>query len=282
LGSGANLQCQGTATQPVNFFRYNTVQEQSNTNWSLPYPYRYEDLECDSATNLISLRFVYWSASAGDTIMDLDNPTNSIPMFGCQFYNAAISSIEPTMLATNCLFRRIALDLEDGLEYHTFYNNLFEGGSLTAYHYSSGTWTFSDNFFDQTIITQYADPMDVASNNAFDTNFDRLLPTNANDVVLCNSPAYETGALGVYYYPCYLPLIHAGSRPAPSAGLYHYTVTTNNAVEGINQVSIGYHYVATGTNGLPLDSNGDGIPDYLRTTMATVLWTMVKRIGRAL
>jgi len=28
-------------------------------------------------------------------------------------------------------------------------------------------------------------------------------------------------------------------------------------------VDIGYHYVATDTNGNPLDTNGDGIPDYI-------------------
>jgi hypothetical protein len=28
-------------------------------------------------------------------------------------------------------------------------------------------------------------------------------------------------------------------------------------------VSIGFHYVATDASGNPLDSNGDGIPDYL-------------------
>jgi hypothetical protein len=34
-------------------------------------------------------------------------------------------------------------------------------------------------------------------------------------------------------------------------------------VEGDSIVDIGYHYVATDTNGIPLDSNSDGIPDYL-------------------
>jgi hypothetical protein len=35
-------------------------------------------------------------------------------------------------------------------------------------------------------------------------------------------------------------------------------------VEGTNTVSIGYHYVAVDANGNPLNSNGDGIPDYLQ------------------
>ena len=40
-------------------------------------------------------------------------------------------------------------------------------------------------------------------------------------------------------------------------------MTTNNVIEGANTVSIGYHYVAVDGNGNPLDSNGNGIPDYL-------------------
>jgi hypothetical protein len=51
------------------------------------------------------------------------------------------------------------------------------------------------------------------------------------------------------------------------AGLYHYTETANlvNGLEvpdGANTVSIGYHYVATDANGNPLDTDGDGLPDY--------------------
>ena len=46
-------------------------------------------------------------------------------------------------------------------------------------------------------------------------------------------------------------------------GLYHFTVTTNNVIEGTNTVSIGFHYVAVDANGNPLDTNEDGIPDYL-------------------
>ena len=45
--------------------------------------------------------------------------------------------------------------------------------------------------------------------------------------------------------------------------LYHYTVTTNNFIEGTNTVSIGFHYVVTDADGIPISMPGDGIPDYL-------------------
>jgi hypothetical protein len=34
-------------------------------------------------------------------------------------------------------------------------------------------------------------------------------------------------------------------------------------IEGNSKVDLGYHYVATDSNGNPLDTVGDGIPDYL-------------------
>jgi hypothetical protein len=47
--------------------------------------------------------------------------------------------------------------------------------------------------------------------------------------------------------------------------LYHFTVLTNQTKAGLlgnGQVSIGYHYVAVDANGNPVDTDGDGMPDY--------------------
>ncbi len=58
-------------------------------------------------------------------------------------------------------------------------------------------------------------------------------------------------------------LINAGSRNATNAGLYHYTVLTSQVKETNTTVDIGFHYVATDANGVPIDTDGDGVPDYL-------------------
>jgi hypothetical protein len=148
---------------------------------------------------------------------------------------------------------------------NSFYNNLFFSGSATLGHDPGGTgrWTFCDNLFDQTAITQYG-TIDVCHSNAYVEGFPTLASTaNSPAVVLSESPAYETGALGSHYYAAGLPLIHAGSRSAAAAGLYDYTVTTDNVVEGTNMVSIGFHYVAEDTNGNPLSTYIPGIPDYI-------------------
>ena len=45
-------------------------------------------------------------------------------------------------------------------------------------------------------------------------------------------------------------------------GLYHFTTTTNKWKETNSIVDIGFHYIALDANGLPVDTDGDGWPDY--------------------
>ena len=171
------------------------------------------------------------------------------------------------MSVTNCLFQRANFtvsDAESGNSAQTFYNNLFYGGVLAVTHDNTGTYTFRDNLFIQTTNT-LTGSINYCSNNAYvTTNFGLLSPTNG-DVFLTSAPVWQTGALGSYYYPSNLTqLLYTGSQLASAAGLYHYTVLTNaNSIDGTNMVSIGFHYVGVNSSGLPIDTNGDGIPDYL-------------------
>jgi|GEM_PF-4324450 len=80
-----------------------------------------------------------------------------------------------------------------------------------------------------------------------------------------SSSAFQTGPLGAYYLSTNSTnLIHTGSTNAGALGLYHYTVTTNQVKEATNIVSLGFHYIALDNNGNPLDTNGDGIPDFIQ------------------
>jgi hypothetical protein len=54
-----------------------------------------------------------------------------------------------------------------------------------------------------------------------------------------------------------------GSTTADQLGLYQYTTQTNQVKETNSTVDIGYHYVAVDSSGNPIDTNGDGVPDYL-------------------
>lgn len=139
-------------------------------------------------------------------------------------------------------------------------NNLVFGTTVNLPQPSNTVWYAFNNDFDTCTITN-----STLTNgyNAYLNCNGRLYPTNANDVVTNATLAYQTSWLGGFYQPPDSPLIHAGSTTADQVGLYHYTVTTNQVIEGTNTVSIGYHYVAVDAYGNPLDYDGDGIPDYL-------------------
>jgi len=145
----------------------------------------------------------------------------------------------------------------------TNYNNLYTGNNdWLSYAYfgnnSSAVLTSHDNVFDR--CESYMDG--AIGYNAYLNNglIDNVVQTN--DVVVTNF-TWLAGPLGNYYQPANSPLLNLGSRPADLAGLFHYTTTVNQLKETNSVVDIGYHYVALNGNGNPIDTNGDGIPDYL-------------------
>ena len=155
------------------------------------------------------------------------------------------------------------------------YNNLFWHGSLNLSYYNSHAtyavqWTIKDNLFDTTSFSFSGDGSYAyvsVSNNGYYQTSDAL--PGANDLNPITSLTYAAGPLGPWYIGSSSPaLVDMGSRGAGLAGLYHYTMFANlvngcEVKEANTIVDIGFHYVATDANGSPIDSNGDGIPDYL-------------------
>ncbi len=155
-------------------------------------------------------------------------------------------------------------------------NNLFKGG-LLAFDMNPGgpsplPWTFRDNLFDRTAISQSGGGQVDGNFNAYvqvSPTTPRLQPQGANDrPLLTASPAYEAGPFGSNYLPSTATqLINQGSRTAASAGLYHYaTSKTAGTKEGVTQVDIGLHYVAANSANQPTDQDGDGLADYIEDT----------------
>jgi hypothetical protein len=194
---------------------------------------------------------------------------------GCSITNLplTVNNGSITLAATNNIFERDAISLAYGTgisQVCYLYNNLFLNDSFSVGFPSangSSAWNLQDNFFNGTPQTitgslSYATRL----NNGFSTGTtDNTSGLNDQTGISTN---FVTGPLGNYYQTNTSKLIYAGSRSAALAGLYHYTESTNlvnnlEVPDGANTVSIGYHYVATDSNGNPLDSNGDTIPDYL-------------------
>jgi len=144
---------------------------------------------------------------------------------------------------------------------------------------TAGNWTFTDNLFDEPQFFEITSlPFDYDYNaywplpsTFFNGDITQLQPTSPgdgttnglNEVVLSSAPPYASGPFGNYYISTLTPLYQAGSQTAGAAGLAQYTAFTNEVKDSANlPVNIGLHYVAA-TNSFPLDSDADGIPDYV-------------------
>jgi hypothetical protein len=98
--------------------------------------------------------------------------------------------------------------------------------------------------------------------NAFLSGADRTSPQGANDVIVSDFD-WQSSWLGRFYLPVGSDLIDEGGVTAPNIGLYHFTTqTANDSKETTSTVDMGYHYVGVDEDGMPIDTDGDGTPDY--------------------
>jgi len=264
IADSAHLSCLGLAGSPVHLAEYNTVQESVPSGWQIPsygLVAHFTGFNCSMQFN-----FVDWSVFAQDVhhvqFTGLAQPVN---YRNCEFYNGQMYS-GGTLNFTNCLFVRDNSDFEFSDTNQSFFcNNTLVGGTF-LFVPSQTNAVLQNNLFDRTSAPDNIGVFGmtyIGGHNAYVTNCDMLDPVMPGDRVLTNSPAYQTSWFGNYYLPPDSPLINAGSTTADQVGLYHFTTQTNQTVEGTSVVDIGYHYVATDAYGNPLDTNGDGIPDYI-------------------
>ncbi len=141
-------------------------------------------------------------------------------------------------------------------------NNLFRYTGI-AFVGGTNTWTVRDNLFDSvsTNIYDFGSPVQNSFNAYYQSTNVNFSGGTSN--LFLSSLAYETGPLSRYYLPTNSPLINAGSTSASSVGLYHFTTTTNQVKEGTSTNDIGLHFVALNGSNQPVDSDNDGIVDYV-------------------
>lgn len=276
LQNGSQLVSQGMPNGRNYIAFYTLVQEQPS-NLSGTNPYTASSLPIDTLhTNYtinpsIFLRFTtICMANPCDIIMNSDAVTsntlnymvNAFTMKDSEIYGAfglftMTPAVGQTITLGNNIFQYPYFDISSGGTISA-YNNLFTGND-TLVEFDSGT--LQNNAFD--VCGNGVILSGTLSNTAYlnmDTN-NIGQPILANDIV--TNLTWVIGPLGNYYQATNSPLLHKGSTTADQLGLYHYTTSTNEVPETTNKVSIGYHYVALGTDGQPLDSNTNGFPDYL-------------------
>ena len=270
VGGNTTFVFEGTPLLPNHVVRYSTVQEQATANWgSYICPSVYTSIDGAEAPPLsIRFRFTDWSVLAQETAHLIPYTYISamppISLRDCVFYGGTIENYGASHAATNCLFERVStvlLAFDSGTV--GYRNCLFYRGKFDQFVYDTNNLVIKDTLFDQTDVVQGWDS--VNDYNAYVTNKNRLTPNGAHDVILSSSPDYDSSPLGHYYLPTSLTaLINTGSvTNAGLVGLYHYTSCTNQVKETNSIVNISYHYVASDSNGVPLDTDGDTLADVL-------------------
>ena len=259
LSDGARLQAAGRADARVTFTDYASVQEMANTSWAGPIHSLVHTWGGATGTPELRARFTDFTALGGTTPHLHGNDT-SAPwhLTDVQFHGGSLYNYGTAAGLTNVLFNRVFQEITLYADVtNRWYNATFHGGSFNAFsYYGSNSLRLHDSLFTGTILST-----EVVSSHIGYVGSARLDATNASDQVLA-SLAFQTGPLGSFYVPTNTALANNGSRNATNAGLYHYTMLTNNVKETNTTVDLGFHYVATGTNGVPLDYDGDGLPDY--------------------
>ena len=282
LQDGSKLISQGTPDQRNYICYYGQVQEQasaitrSQTTWRNCYPF-FALPSGSSANPVVDLRLTTICAPTGETNLWNTGDSGGNQVIGgltlqdCEVYGSGAtwrmneSANTPAVAFDNNVFHRVPFAINSNAKI-TSVNNLFYGTTntnevaISMVHRSGAPSpnTYENNAFDG--VSASLDGLvgyNAYLNGATNTSF-----TNNHDIV--TNFTWQSGPLGAYYQPSSSPLLTNGSTYATNLGFYHYTVLTNEIVEGTNIVSRGYHYLALGANGLPIDTNGDGIPDYLQ------------------
>jgi len=285
---GANFVSQGTATALNRFARYPAVQEQSIAWGATGTSKSLFDLTTNASYAQVSLRFTDLSLMAGDTTIYDYRQFYSINSFifrdsqirggtfsvGTYFLNGGPTT---TFGLTNNLAQRatITLSRDSTGSSHPLaayvHNNLFRFGSATFNHPTNdAAYEVKDNLFDTVTLSGNGGGQGqnylTNSNNGYYNSSTLPGATNTKTLTVVD---YKTGPFGGYYYPTngasggLTNLSNTGSTNANVVGLYHYTTSIGFAKETNSLVDIGYHYVATDANGNPIDTDGDGIPDYM-------------------
>jgi hypothetical protein len=284
LKDGANLSFNGNATQPCIYVWIPMVQENGNYNLTNANGVIISGTG-NTPVPQLSSDFTKWIGCNVQNVLSGGSAFGQAGFLNSEFYSAGLASYLPVICFSNCLFFR---DLTDFYDQYTnssfiFQDCTFYNGGLAMARtntYPASTWIIQNTSFDGTCFT-WEDYWNGTTNtlfnyNAYNTNnfnwitygylsppTNGVLETNGMNDVMVTNYNWESSWFGNFYLPTNSPLLLAGSTTADKVGLYHFTTQTNQVPDGTNIVTIGYHYVATDQYGNPLDSNGDGIPDYL-------------------
>jgi len=274
---GSSITCIGTPLAPIWFTRYQSVQEQAislggsdPSQGSSVTPYH---TGTPAPTGVF--RFTRFSCPANGGVHFYDGAYSfgALLLQDSEIWGGAnrltgAGSNTVTALQNNLFNRGTFLASSTVTNSLSMSNNLFWSvAGFTVKPANSNLWAAYNNEFDSCSWGFSQGSVVASGYNAYWNCNKHLTPTNTSDITLTNAIAYQSGPLGALYQTNTSQLINAGSCTADTCGLYQYTVITNLASglemrETNSIVDIGFHYVATDSNGNPIDTDGDGVANY--------------------
>ena len=285
IEDGSSIVSFGSPLYPNWLVRYSSVQEQPVLmGLSLPAAALTVNPDHVSVAPVGQFRFTKFAcpAGCGDHLYHYQNNWSygTLLVQDCEFWGGANlfgGNTNTVAILKNNLFARSTFSAtplnSTSISYLYVTNNLFWGVSSVVFGQrlsaaASTNYCVFNNDFDSCGNIGNTTVSITNGYNAYINSTGYVYPTNATDIFTNVGLVYQTGPLGTFYQLANSPLINKGSTNANSLGFYQYTVITN-LVSGLeiketnSIVDIGYHYVAVDTNGIPIDTNVDGVPDYL-------------------
>lgn len=265
-----SFQSIGLPTDPNRFVLFNAVQERGAPDWNQNIVGLFYGVSYPFWGEMLFNEFIVPGSQTIGTLYatSISAPgTLSIKHSSFRGGNLHMGGIAVTL--NSCLLERTKVDgYSSGV--NTFRNCTFVGGSASlATSFFGGSIIAQDNLFAKTTLTSSGNV--THGYNGYVTNYSRLSPAQTTDVVVPDI-AFELGPLGAYYLASGGGFSDMGSQNAAAAGLYHFTTATDQAKDASSTVDLGFHYVALDGNGLFVDSDGDGLPDFFEDSNGNGQW----------
>lgn len=267
--NGGALISHGNVLQPNRFVDYALVQEQPiaiDPGGASFSPITLAPYQYSATVNSADVRFTEFIGYRRQALYEsADFKLSTTTIRECRFLGndiyVSLSTAGPVGTLINNQFWRSTNTMVTPSLYACS-NNFFFRSSLNARAVgSTNNLVFSDTVFDSSTIT--GAPFTLSHTHTAYINSTGVFRPNVNvlnDITL-SSFAYAAGTFGNFYHFS-TNFLNTGSQTAPVPGLFHFTTQGSNTSETNSVVDRGFHYVAD-VGGAPLDSDGDGVWDYL-------------------
>ncbi|HWV99696.1 MAG TPA: hypothetical protein VNZ64_08400 [Candidatus Acidoferrum sp.] len=253
-GNSKVVAFNGTLEAPCYWVRYNTVQEQSTTNWAGGYGpggitgwASTLSVSPEVHGSFLKCSVLAGEGGSGNHFRD-DNGYLVVRCSNSEFWSGSLGLYVTAVYLTNSFLDRAWLSLAGGQVDTTYVvrNCTFHGGNLSINRNTTTPVSIRDTAFDgstNNTADAYTNNTSLSdySHNVFSTNTTGTVPIGAGVVWVTNFN-WVRGPLISYNVPTNSLLVDAGSQNATNAGMYHFTTTGPKETNTI--VDIGYHSVA--------------------------------------